>query len=106
MGGRSGSGFGEPGDGDGLLDHRADGIGVEPVGGGARRAAVDRRAHREVRAPLGHILMDGVVGEAGQRLLFRIDNRFDIGHARGARGGGHLLEDFVAALNPHRRSRP
>ena len=63
------------------------GIGVEPVGGRARGASIDCRANREVRAALGDILMDSVVGEAGERLILGIEDRFDIGHARGARGG-------------------
>ncbi len=42
---------------------------VQPVGGGARRAPVDHRPHRKLRALLGHVLVNGVVGEARQRLI-------------------------------------
>ena len=41
---------------------------IQAVGGGARGAAVDQGAHRKMRGPLRHVLMDGVVGESRQRL--------------------------------------
>ena len=68
-GSRSGIGLGQARDRDGLLHHSAD------AHRRSRRLVVARAvrpsitgAHRKMRAALGHVLMNGVVGEAGERL--------------------------------------
>ena len=44
---------------------------------------------------LGHVLVDGVVGEARERLFAAAHDSFHFGHAVGARGIHHLLEDLL-----------
>ena len=79
---------------------------LQPVGGGARGAAIDHRPHRKVRAALRHVLMDGVVGEARQRLVAAGDDGFDFGDAERARGIHHLPEEVRGfRIIPHTRSR-
>ena len=58
-------------------DHAAQASLVGFVGGGARRAAVEDRAHGNGQVPLGDVLVDGIVGEARERVRARID--FDFG---------------------------
>jgi hypothetical protein len=47
----------------------------------ARGASVDLHAHGKVAAALGHVLMNGVVGEARQGARTGRQDGFGVGHA-------------------------
>ena len=46
-------------------------IGIQSVGGGTRGPLIHRDAHRKPLRLLGHVLMNGVVGESRQRVAMR-----------------------------------
>jgi len=54
--------------GQGSLDGGAEGVFVDAICGGAGGAAVDYGSNGNVEAALGDVLVDGVVGEAGERV--------------------------------------
>ena len=58
-------------------DHAAERVVVGLVGGGAGGAAVEDGAHGDAEMLLGDVLVDGVVGEAGERVGAGVD--FDFG---------------------------
>jgi hypothetical protein len=61
----------------GRLHHPLQTLLVELVGGGPGSASVERGPHRDGVAFLRDILMDGVVGKAGQRRFAAVDQGFD-----------------------------
>ena len=66
-------------------------VAVEFVGGGAGGASAERRPHRDGIIFLGYVLMDGVIGKAGEGELAAIDHGFDLIRGRVL---FYLLEDI------------
>ena len=58
---------------------------IQAIGGNARGAAIDDGANGNGEAVFGHILMNGVVGEAGQRVDHFVDFDFGFRDAAGLR---------------------
>ncbi len=54
------------GEGQRGFDGGAEGVFVDAIGGGACGAMVDDGSNGNVEAALGDVLVDGVVGEAGE----------------------------------------
>ena len=90
------AGFGES---DGLLDGRADGIGIESIGGGASCLLVDQHTHGDPLALLGHVLMDGVVREPRQRSPMRAEDGFHVRRAQGLRGSLNAAKNLAASIH-------
>ena len=69
---------------------------VVAVRGGARRSLADQRPYRQHAVALGHVLVNGVVGEAGQRGGMRAKVHLDLVDAGRARGTQRLVENALA----------
>jgi hypothetical protein len=63
-------------EGQGGFDGGTERIFVDAVRRGARGAVVDDGADRNVEAALGYVLMDGIVGEAGEGVRGLVDVNF------------------------------
>jgi len=70
-------------------------VAVEFVGGGAGRASVERRPHRDRVIFLGYVLMDGVIGKAGQGRMASVDIQLDFIGSRMLLKFGEDLGGFV-----------
>ena len=66
---------------DGLIHGRPDRVRVEPVSRGAGSLVVQLHAHREPLRLLGHVLMNGIVGEPRERLAMSSDQSLYVGNA-------------------------
>ena len=74
-------------------DQAAKGFVVRLVGGGARGASIDYGANGDSQRLFGHILVNGVVGEAGERIGAKVDRHFGfIGFAQFDNSLGQRLE--------------
>ena len=60
----------------GGFDGGAEGVFVDAIGGGTCGAVVDDGSNGNIEAALGDVLVDGVVGEAGERVGGFVDVDF------------------------------